>query len=236
MQPDPTSAGHKYTDADVRRDPELLAAAVRYARDYHGDFQTMVDARGLVVATGTLPVAVARTVLNCARADAGAHLRGDVPPVPSRGAVVPIGAAPSRRRAPAPPDPNAHRWPMLGEELSAAHGWHHLRRLWEEGHVFTRGTLHVVYFRSAAKPIEKRVAHKIRPGRTSIEWVDGKPVMVRTGAWCSPMRSVSFDINTWESRTHGAGVEVLPNDHDVALCRSCIRTEQDVLERLAKKA
>jgi hypothetical protein len=59
----------KYTEGDVRRHPELLAFAVTYARDYYGDFEYLIAARHLVAATGTLPVSIAKGVLNCARTD-----------------------------------------------------------------------------------------------------------------------------------------------------------------------
>jgi len=59
----------RFSDAQMRDEPELVAAAVRYARAYVGDWDVMRAARILVERTGTLPVAVARTVANCARSD-----------------------------------------------------------------------------------------------------------------------------------------------------------------------
>lgn len=59
----------KYTDIDVRQDPFLLAAAVKYARSYIGEFDFMTAASTIVHDRGTLPIAVARGVLNCMRAD-----------------------------------------------------------------------------------------------------------------------------------------------------------------------
>lgn len=60
---------HKYTESDVRADPFLLAAAVKYARSYTGDFDYLVAAADIVHLRGTLPVAIAKGVLNCMRAD-----------------------------------------------------------------------------------------------------------------------------------------------------------------------
>lgn len=59
----------RFSDAQMRDEPDLVAAAVRYAGSYVGDWDVMLAARQLVVQTGTLPVAVARTVANCARSD-----------------------------------------------------------------------------------------------------------------------------------------------------------------------
>lgn len=59
----------RFSDAQMRDEPDLVAAAVRYARSYVGDWDVMRAAQQLVVQTGTLPVAVARTVANCARSD-----------------------------------------------------------------------------------------------------------------------------------------------------------------------
>lgn len=59
----------RFTDALLRGEPELVAAAVRYASSYRGDWDVMLAAQQLVAQTGTLPLAVARTVANCARAD-----------------------------------------------------------------------------------------------------------------------------------------------------------------------
>lgn len=72
----------KYTDTDVKSDPFLLAAAVKYALSYRGDFDFMVAAADVAHLRGTLPVAIARGVLNCMRADPRV---ADNLPVPNNG-------------------------------------------------------------------------------------------------------------------------------------------------------
>lgn len=59
----------RYQDLDLRIDPILIGHAIAYAKSYEGEWEVMVAARELVRATGSLPLAVARMVLNCARAD-----------------------------------------------------------------------------------------------------------------------------------------------------------------------
>lgn len=59
----------KYTDRQVREDPELLAFAVGYAKDYEGDFDFLLEAKSYALFNDSLPIGVARGVLNCARHD-----------------------------------------------------------------------------------------------------------------------------------------------------------------------
>lgn len=63
-------AAQRYVDLDLRIDPTLTGIAVRYAREYIGDWEVMIAARDLALATGGLPIPVARMVLNVARCDA----------------------------------------------------------------------------------------------------------------------------------------------------------------------
>lgn len=65
----PSRPAIRYVDLDLRIDPSLFAYAIDYSKWYEGDWDVMVAAKALVAATGNLPLAVARTVLNCARAD-----------------------------------------------------------------------------------------------------------------------------------------------------------------------
>ena len=75
-------SAHKFWDSDIRRDPSLLVVAIEYARDYCGDFEFMVGAKSVVQETGSLPLPMARAVLNCMRTDP----RANVPPKPSQSA------------------------------------------------------------------------------------------------------------------------------------------------------
>jgi hypothetical protein len=59
----------KYTDRDVRENPDLREKAYCYAFYYEGDFEFMVAAKELAKISEELPVAVTRGVLNCMRAD-----------------------------------------------------------------------------------------------------------------------------------------------------------------------
>lgn len=103
----PESAA-RFSDAQMREEPELVAAAVRYARAYVGDWDVMRAAKQLVHETGTLPVAVARTVANCARADPRYVLAMNQAH-PFAAPVVPIRAETSYQ--PLVPDPHCPHIP-----------------------------------------------------------------------------------------------------------------------------
>jgi len=60
----------RYTEGDIKREPALLAFAVEYAKQYYGEFEPMIQAADMVRRTGSLPVPIARVVLNTARHDA----------------------------------------------------------------------------------------------------------------------------------------------------------------------
>lgn len=59
----------RYVDLDLRIDPTLIGVAIVYATQYRGEWDVMVAARDLALDTGTLPLSIARLVLNCARMD-----------------------------------------------------------------------------------------------------------------------------------------------------------------------
>lgn len=85
------SEAEKYTDRDLRRQPGLVAVAVEYAQRYVGTFEFMQGARDVVYDTGTLPLPLARGVLNCMRADPDADIvfsRSPAPEKPPRLEVV----------------------------------------------------------------------------------------------------------------------------------------------------
>jgi hypothetical protein len=88
-------AARKFIDTDVRKHPELLAAAVEYARAYVGEFEPIIEAQEEVYDTGTLRVASARRVLNCMRYDRYVV----IPQLSSEGAaVLPIVPKQTARR------------------------------------------------------------------------------------------------------------------------------------------
>lgn len=63
------TAERKYTDRDVRENPELKEIALRYLNVYGGDFEPLVNAQGMLAAGGELPTNIIRVVLNCMRHD-----------------------------------------------------------------------------------------------------------------------------------------------------------------------
>lgn len=63
------TGAQRYNDLDLQIDPTLIAFAIEYAKGYVGDWDVMIAARSRVIQEGSLPLSVARTVLNCARAD-----------------------------------------------------------------------------------------------------------------------------------------------------------------------
>lgn len=60
----------KYTDRDVRDDPELMPLAIAYVLNYTGEFDPLVEAKEYLDEEGELTTALARKVLNCMRHDA----------------------------------------------------------------------------------------------------------------------------------------------------------------------
>lgn len=63
------TGAQRYTDLDLQIDPSLIVFAIEYAKGYIGDWDVMRSARDRVLQEGSLPVSVARLVLNCARTD-----------------------------------------------------------------------------------------------------------------------------------------------------------------------
>lgn len=58
---------YRFTDQTVRRHPELTAIAMEFVDAYDGDFAVILQAKTYLKLNGTLPTAMARTVLNCLR-------------------------------------------------------------------------------------------------------------------------------------------------------------------------
>jgi len=59
----------KYTDEDVRRSEHLYLTALRFLRQYQGEFSFLVSAKNHLDQHGDLPVPTARGVLNAMRAN-----------------------------------------------------------------------------------------------------------------------------------------------------------------------
>lgn len=61
---------YKYSDRDVRENPELRNLALSYVEQYGGDFDPMVRAKRAMIRGEELNTTMIRTVLNCMRVDA----------------------------------------------------------------------------------------------------------------------------------------------------------------------
>ena len=59
----------KYTDADVRGDMELRVLAVKYLRQYHGNFEFLVSCKQALLDGQALKEGTIRGILNCMLAD-----------------------------------------------------------------------------------------------------------------------------------------------------------------------
>jgi len=59
----------KFIDMDLEMDPSLVETAIEYAVGYRGTFEVMLCAQAYARAEGSLPIPIARMVLNCMRCD-----------------------------------------------------------------------------------------------------------------------------------------------------------------------
>jgi hypothetical protein len=59
----------RYTDRDVREDPRLVQMVQDFLREYAGDFEFLIKAKGYYTAGFDMPTATIRGVLNCMRYD-----------------------------------------------------------------------------------------------------------------------------------------------------------------------
>lgn len=62
-------AGRPFADTDLRRYPELIGQAIAYAINYSGTFEFMQQVQVRALREGSLPLPIARAVLNCMRQD-----------------------------------------------------------------------------------------------------------------------------------------------------------------------
>lgn len=61
--------GLKYTDRDVRENPDFYGAAVNYLVEYEGEFQFLIDCKMRVASGMDLTTGMVRGILNCMRVD-----------------------------------------------------------------------------------------------------------------------------------------------------------------------
>lgn len=208
----------RFSEADVRANPTLLAQAVEYLATYHGDWEPLVAARLMATATGTLSVPVAKLVLNTMRSNPAARWSaGAVPVHPSAGNLPLIEQTlndASRL------EHSFQRREVLRvvddreAEILAAPPWQRSYR--REGSTFTKGRVSSHFVISTYKPADRRVFHVIDHARTLAEWRDGAMVGLWVAKTCEqPNRGgIRFPTDGFELAT-------LPDERTV--CRSCIR-------------
>lgn len=81
----------RYTDRDVRENPEFIPLVHNYLKSYEGEFQYLVDCKMALMHHGALPTALMRGVLNCMRNDA--RIVGQLPtplPIQLEAEVIPM--------------------------------------------------------------------------------------------------------------------------------------------------
>lgn len=106
------NAQRKFVDRDILADPSLVTTATIYAVNYHGEFEFMLAAKAAAQSSGTLPLPVARGVLNCMRVDpTAAHNLPALPDWgPGDGAVANVTPIRRQERTPQPPRPRRPFW------------------------------------------------------------------------------------------------------------------------------
>lgn len=68
----------RFTERDLHVYPELYPLALQYLENYTGTFETLLDAQNLLDATGSLPIPIAKMVLNCAYSDPSVSFQIDL--------------------------------------------------------------------------------------------------------------------------------------------------------------
>jgi len=131
----------KYTDEDVRRSETLYLCALKFLRQYQGDFQFLAEAKNHLEYYHDLPVPTARGVLNCMR-------------VNPEGAMMLPQTGDGRYH-----DGIRHS----GSNLFIPNG--HLRR---PAHIDLKSTWHVQYVLSTWPTAQ--VFHVLRPELSYIRW------------------------------------------------------------------
>jgi hypothetical protein len=63
------SADRKYTDRDVRENPDFYVTVIDYLEHYEGEFDFLVDCKMRVAMDRELTVGMVRGILNCMRHD-----------------------------------------------------------------------------------------------------------------------------------------------------------------------
>lgn len=149
---DSTTPGvdRKFNERDLMIYPELLPLAVDYAKKYVGDFNFMLDAKDMALSMGTLPLHIAKAVLNCARADPSINISveydDDEDEGFGEGVVVPF----PEREAPKPepePEPYVRKYILR-----------------------TKARIKAPFGMSSAPGGKGRVVHRIRPGSAYFDW------------------------------------------------------------------
>lgn len=168
----------RYSDRDVRDNPDLLEVALDYLDGYTGEFDFLLGMQMRVSQGLSLSTGMVRGVLNCMRNDP----RADLPEVEDDGVddvdeednVVDLAKARwqvfqrPRRREPAPEPPAEPPCPLEGREHDAhwkhrggsgwwCRGWHALHR---QPFVTKRARFHADYVRGAKSNLIHRATHE----------------------------------------------------------------------------
>jgi hypothetical protein len=229
----------RFTDADVRANPMLLAQAVEFLTNYHDDWKPLRDARLMAVATGTLTVPVARMVLNCMRTQALVRWHpGGAIPIPSHqhepehvvkhqasssdvGRVIEAAKRFYDRNTEDPPS----AW-VPGDP----HWMNQARR--NHGSVFTKFTPKMRFVVSEHPPAERRVWHLVNLDACWAEWRDGTLVYYHIALWCKS-RHDHLMFTPEGRRPNSSNIPYqfanLPDERKI--CATCPRIKEESSDR-----
>lgn len=223
----------RFTDADVRADPALLAQAVTFLQTYFDDWKPLQDARMMVVATGTLTVPVARMVLNCMRTNAAARIDN----------VVPIHEAPSARMSEVGPQEQKLPSPTIRDwqERKAAEAerdsvpWVHDDPYWVNqarrfhGSVFTKFTPKFRFAVSGRPPAAKRVWHLVNLDACRTEWRNGEVYAYHVTLGCKGRNSHMVFRPDHNFELGGFLFASLPDERKI--CATCLKNREESKNR-----
>lgn len=168
----------KYTDRDVREDPDLTQLAIAYIANYTGEFDPLVEAKELFEEYGELTTPMIRKVLNCMRHDAQVVMQL---PRPKYGSNVVAFQPPKRRVGSRPKNDkqscqntdshDKHWWGEWGEHECQGMPW-----------AINRFTVYL--------PVKVKVKYAMSRTGKLIHTVD--PAYEHTMAWNPPRHSWGF--------------------------------------------
>lgn len=103
----------KYTDRDVRENPDMRLAVTQYLEEYEGEFEFLIDMKMRLASNYDMTVGMVRGVLNCMRHDP--RVTNLPEPMPEyEGKVLQMPTKSNRRRQPKPCDIEDFHFPHGG--------------------------------------------------------------------------------------------------------------------------